>query len=82
MLIQKAFKYRLRTDADIEQRLRMIAGCCRFVWNKALALQKERFAVGEKKLGYAGLCKELTTWEATAKDRFSCEARSMSCSRP
>jgi len=74
MLIQKAFKYRLRTDADIEQRLRMIAGCCRFVWNKALALQKERFAAGEKKLGYAGLCKELTAWKQQPETNFLCEA--------
>jgi len=74
MLIQKAFKYRLRTGADIEQRLRMIAGCCRFVWNKALDLQKERFAAGEKKLGYASLCKELTTWKQQPETRFLCEA--------
>jgi putative transposase len=32
------------------------------VFNKALALQKERFDRGEKKLGYAGLCKMLTEW--------------------
>ena len=41
---------------------RCFAGSCRFVFNKALALQKERYGRGEKKLGYAGLCKELTTW--------------------
>lgn len=74
MLIQKAFKYRLRTDADIEQRLRMIAGCCRFVWNKALGLQKDRFTAGEKKLGYAGLCKELTAWKQQPETGFLCEA--------
>ncbi|ANB02066.1 RNA-guided endonuclease TnpB family protein [Ectothiorhodospira sp. BSL-9] len=35
---------------------------CRFVFNKGLALQKERHERGEKKLGYAGLCKLLTEW--------------------
>lgn len=74
MLIQKAFKYRLRTDAETEQRLRQYAGCCRFVWNKALALQKERFAAGEKKLGYAALCKELTGWKRLEETAFLCEA--------
>jgi len=42
--------------------MRRFAGSCRFVYNKALALQKERFERGEKKLGYAGLCKGLTEW--------------------
>src|SRR5260370_37280747 len=42
--------------------MRRFAGSCRFVFNKALALQKERYESGEKKLGYAGLCKQLTEW--------------------
>ena len=42
--------------------MRRFAGACRFVYNKALALQKERHERGEKKLGYAGLCKLLTEW--------------------
>ncbi len=42
--------------------MRRFAGSCRFVFNKALALQKERYELGENKLGYAGLCKLLTGW--------------------
>lgn len=43
--------------------MRRFAGSCLFVFNKALALQKERHDQGEKKkLGYAGLCKMLTAW--------------------
>lgn len=42
--------------------MRRFAGSCRFVFNKALALQKARYEQGEKKLGYAGLCKLLTEW--------------------
>ncbi|SOC25854.1 putative transposase, partial [Thalassospira xiamenensis] len=30
--------------------MRRFAGACRFVFNKALALQKERYEAGEKKL--------------------------------
>ena len=45
-----------------ERQMRRFAGACRFVFNKALALQKERYTQGEKKLGYTGLCKELTAW--------------------
>ena len=42
--------------------MRCFAGSCRFVYNKALALQKARFDAGEKKFNYAGLCKLLTGW--------------------
>lgn len=47
--------------------MRRFAGSCRFVFNKALALQKERYERGEKKLGYAGLCKLLTEWRNSAE---------------
>lgn len=42
--------------------MRRFAGCCRFVFNQALALQKARHEQGKKNLGYAGLCKFLTEW--------------------
>jgi putative transposase len=42
--------------------MRRFAGACRFVYNKALALQKARFDSGEKKLSYAGVCRLLTQW--------------------
>jgi putative transposase len=58
----QAFKYELMPDGQQAQQMRRFAGSCRFVFNKALALQKERFEAGEKKLGYAGLCKFLTEW--------------------
>ena len=38
MLIRKAYKYRLNTNATIEQKMTQYAGNCRFLWNKALAL--------------------------------------------
>ena len=44
--------------------MRRFAGSCRFVFNKALALQQTRHEQGEKKLSYAGLCKALTEWKA------------------
>ncbi len=42
--------------------MRRFAGSCRVVFNEALALQMKRHEQGEKKLGYAGLCKLLTEW--------------------
>ena len=47
-----------------QRQLRRFAGSCRFVYNQALALPKERYERGEERLGYAGLCKALTAWKA------------------
>ena len=58
----QAFKYELMPTGEQQRAMRRFAGSCRFVFNKALALQKERYEQGQKKLGYAGLCKELTNW--------------------
>ncbi|WP_238324423.1 RNA-guided endonuclease InsQ/TnpB family protein [Pseudacidobacterium ailaaui] len=58
----QAFQYELMPTGEQQRQMRRFAGSCRFVFNKALALQKERYEQGEKKLGYAGLCKLLTEW--------------------
>ena len=58
----QAFKFELMPDGAQARSLRRFAGLCRFVFNKALALQKERYACGEKKLRYGDLCKIITTW--------------------
>jgi putative transposase len=54
--------------------LRKFAGCVRVVWNKGLALQQARYQAGEKKLGYAGLCKELTAWRNDPETPWLAEA--------
>src|SRR4029077_11165769 len=43
--------------------LRRFAGSCRFVYNKALALNVERYEQKKKRLGYAGLCALLPNWK-------------------
>ncbi|WP_175691803.1 RNA-guided endonuclease InsQ/TnpB family protein, partial [Burkholderia anthina] len=58
----QAFKFELMPTGEQQRDMRRFAGSCRFVFNKALALQKARYEQGEKKLGYAGLCKALTAW--------------------
>ena len=60
----QAFKFELQPNGEQAQQMRRFAGSCRFVFNKALALQQTRHAQGEKKLSYAGLCKALTEWKA------------------
>ena len=58
----QAYKYELMPNGQQQRDMRRFAGSCRFVFNKTLALQKERYEHGEKKLGYTGLCKALTEW--------------------
>jgi putative transposase len=70
----QAFKYELRPDGQQERQMRRFAGSCRFVYNKGLALQKERYERGEKKLGYAGLCKMLTEWRNSAETAWLADA--------
>ncbi|MCK7544001.1 transposase [Marinobacter bryozoorum] len=66
----QAFKYELRPNGRQQRLMRRFAGSCRFVFNKALALQKERYEQGDKKLGYAGLCKQLTQWKLDSKTEW------------
>lgn len=63
MLIRKGFRYRLKTDPTTENALARFAGSCRFVWNKALALQKERLESGEYCVRYKTLCEHLKAWK-------------------
>lgn len=58
----QAYRYELIPSGEQKRQMGCFAGSCRFVYNKALALQKERHEKGEKKFGYAGLCKLLTDW--------------------
>ncbi|AOV18823.1 cytosine methyltransferase (plasmid) [Acidihalobacter aeolianus] len=60
----QAFKFELMPNGEQQRLMRRFAGSCRFVFNKALALQQERHKAEEKKLGYAALCKVLTKWKA------------------
>jgi len=38
MIIRKAYKYRLNTKPETKQLMSQYAGNCRFLWNKALAV--------------------------------------------
>ena len=70
MKIRKAYKYRLKAKPEQESIFRQQAGCCRFVWNKALALQKERLDAGEKVLRYVEVAKLLTGWKREEETVF------------
>jgi putative transposase len=61
--IRKAYKYRLKTNPDIEQKLARYCGCARFVWNKSLAMNLERLERGYSLLWYGELAWWLTLWK-------------------
>lgn len=60
----QAYRFELKPNGEQQRLMRRFAGSCRYVYNKALALQQARHEAGEKKLGYAALCKALTKWKA------------------
>ena len=74
MIIRKAYKYRLKTNRQIESSIFKFAGCCRFVWNKALALQKERLASDQKCLSYNDMAADLVKWKMSDEKSFLKEA--------
>ena len=63
MLIQKSFKYKLRLTSNQEEVCCQIAGACRFVWNKSLALKKEAWEKNKKNIHRFELDKLLTEWK-------------------
>ncbi len=64
MLIRKAYKFKLRFHDESEALpLYRFAGCCRFIWNRALAFQKERLDAGKHVLPYEELTGKLVLWK-------------------
>jgi len=58
----QAFKYELIPSGEQRRDLCRFAGACRFVFNKALALQKENHQSGGSFIGYVSMAKRLTEW--------------------
>ena len=58
----QAFKYELMPDGEQQRAMRCFAGSCRFVYNKALAIQKENYEEGNKFINYVSMAKRLTGW--------------------
>ena len=66
----KAYCFRLVPKPTRSREMGRVAGCCRFVFNRGLALERERFERRENHLGYAELCKELTSWRHSPEMEF------------
>lgn len=58
----QAYKYELKPNGEQQRNMRRFAGSCRFVFNKALAMQKENHEAGGKFINYVAMAKQLTAW--------------------
>src|SRR3989304_635444 len=58
----QAYQYELQPHVEQQRDMRRFAGSCRFVFNKALALQKENHEAENKFIGYVAMAKHLTEW--------------------
>jgi putative transposase len=58
----QAYMYQLMPNGAQEGAMRRFAGSCRFVYNKALALQIENHEAGNKFIGYVAMARHLTGW--------------------
>ena len=58
----QAYRFELRPDREQRHQMRRFAGSCRFVFNRALALQKELFELSGAHASYEDLCAVLVDW--------------------
>ena len=72
----QAYKFRLRPDGEQVRLMHRFSGSCRYVYNRALALQKERHDQGEKKLSVFALINKLPEWKSDPKTLWLTESPS------
>jgi len=72
----QAFKFQLRPNGQQERDMRRFAGACRFVFNRALALQNEDHEVGNKYIPYTKMASWLIEWKSDTETQWLKEAPS------
>lgn len=70
----QAYKYELQINGEQQRLMRRFAGSCRFVFNKALAMQIANHEAGEKFIGYVAMAKQLTAWRNSAETGWLSDA--------
>lgn len=63
--MEKAFRYRIYPSAPQRELIAKTFGCCRYVYNRALALREEAYRTGEKVPSVYEVMKLLPVWKAT-----------------
>ena len=59
----QAYKYELMPNGEQQRDMLRFAGSCRFVYNKALALQIENHQAGNKFIDYVAMAAKLPVWK-------------------
>ena len=59
----QAYQFLIKPNGEQQRAMRRIAGSCRYVWNKALALQIANHEAGEKFITHFAMCKWLPVWK-------------------
>ena len=72
----QAYKFELIVTGEQQRQMRRFSGACRFVYNKALALQKVRHEQGEKKLSAFELNNLLPQWKAVPETAWLADSPS------
>lgn len=70
----QAFKFELMPNGEQARKMGQFAGACRFVYNKALALQKENHAADGKFIGKFAMKKRFTEWRNSAETPWLADA--------
>jgi len=61
--MKKAFRYRFYPTSEQEQMLKRALGCCRYVYNRALATRTEAWTQRKERLSGYELMKQITLWK-------------------
>ncbi|MCC4104284.1 RNA-guided endonuclease InsQ/TnpB family protein [Serratia ureilytica] len=72
----QAFKFQLRPNGQQECDMRRFAGACRFIFNRALALQNENHEAGNKYIPYTKMASWLIEWKSHADTQWLKDAPS------
>ncbi|MGX8942818.1 RNA-guided endonuclease InsQ/TnpB family protein [Symbiopectobacterium sp. Eva_TO] len=72
----QAFTFQLRPNGQQERDMRRFAGACRFVFNRALALQNENHEAGNKYILYTKMASWLIEWKANPETQWLKDAPS------
>lgn len=74
----QAYKFELAPNGAQARDMRRFAGSCRYVFNKALALQKANHEAGERFIGYVPMAANLPIWKREANTTWLKDAPSQS----
>lgn len=75
--MELTFEYRIYPNASQRKMIAQTFGCCRWVYNRALAMRKQAYENGEKVLHINEYIKQIPTWKKDEKTSWLKNADSM-----